>query len=51
MELEKRHCPIQMKLVPYGGGWTDVYVNFGDGELYFIISHCCGDDFDTLMKV
>ena len=50
MELEKRHCPIQMKLVPYGGGWTDVYVNFGDGELYFIISHCCGDDFDTLMK-
>ena len=39
-----------MRLVPYGGGWTDVYVDFGDGELYFIISHCLGDDFDTLMR-
>lgn len=22
-----------MKIVSYGGGWTDVYVNFRDGEL------------------
>ena len=50
MKLEKRECPIKMRLVPYGGGWTDVYADFGDGELYFIISHCLGDDFDTLMK-
>ena len=39
-----------MKLIPYGGGWTDVYADFGDGELYFFISHCLGDDFDTLMS-
>ena len=50
MELKKRECPIHMELVPYGGGWTDVYVDFGDGELYFIISHLLGADFDTLMK-
>ncbi len=37
MELHKRECPIKMRLVPYGGGWTDVYDDFGDGELYFII--------------
>jgi hypothetical protein len=50
MNLQKRECPIKMRLVPYGGGWTDVYADFGDGELYFIISHCVGDDFDTLMS-
>lgn len=50
MNLQKRECPIKMRLVPYGGGWTDLYADFGDGELYFIISFCVGDDFDTLMK-
>ncbi len=50
MRLVKRNCPVKMRLVPYGGGWTDVYVDFGDGELYFIISDGMGDDFDSLMK-
>ena len=38
MNLKKRDCKIKMRLVPYGGGWTDVYIDFGDGEHYFIIS-------------
>ena len=33
MKLKKRECEINMKIVSYGGGWTDVYVNFRDGEL------------------
>lgn len=51
MNLNKRDCGVKMRLVPYGGGWTDVYVDFGDGELYFIISDVMGESFETLMKV
>ena len=50
MKLVKRNCPIKIKLVPYGAGWTDVYADFGDGELYFIISDVLGDSFETLMR-
>ena len=50
MELQKRDCGISMRLVPYGGGWTDVYADFGDGELYFIISNTMGRyGFQTLL--
>lgn len=51
MDLKKRECPIKMKLVPYGAGWTDVYADFGEGELYFIISHVLGHSFETLMHI
>ena len=37
-ELKKRDCDIRMKLVPYGAGWTDVYLDIGEDNLYFIIS-------------
>ena len=50
MELKKRDCGIKMRLVPYGGGWTDVYADFGDGEIYFIISYLGSNSFETLMK-
>ena len=51
MELKSRKCPIEIKLVPYGGGWTDVYLYFGDKEIYLIISNVVGgDDFSTLIK-
>lgn len=50
MKLEKRNCGIKIRLAPYGGGWTDVYADFGDGELYFIISYISEDSFETLMK-
>ena len=50
MNLKKRECPVKMRLVPYGGGWTDVYADFGDGELYFIISDVMGDHFEMLMR-
>ncbi len=51
MELQKRDCGISMRLVPYGGGWTDVYADFGDGELYFIISNTMGRyGFQTLLR-
>ncbi len=40
-----------MRLVPYGAGWMDVYADFGDGELYFIIStSLSNDNFETLLK-
>ena len=51
MELKKRDCGIKMRLVPYGGGWTDVYLNIGNDELYFIITSMYGDNFNNLMSV
>ena len=40
-----------MKLVPYGAGWTDVYLNIGEDKLYFIISSVCGDTFTDLLRI
>ena len=47
---KKRTCPIKMRLVPYGAGWTDVYADFGGGELYFVISDIMCESFELLMK-
>lgn len=38
MNLQKRNCGMEMKLVPYGAGWTDVYFNINGDNLYFIIT-------------
>lgn len=44
MILEKKDCPISMRIVPYGAGWTDVYFNFDQTEeLYFVVSSAIGD--------
>jgi hypothetical protein len=50
MELKHRDCGIKMRLVPYGAGWTDLYADFGDGEIYFIISNVMCSGFETLMR-
>ena len=50
MQLVKRDCGIKMRLVPYGGGWTDLFADFGDGELYFIISNVMNSGFADLMR-
>jgi hypothetical protein len=50
MKLEKRDCGIEMKLVPYGAGWTDVYLNIGGDNLYFIITSVYGDQFSELLN-
>ena len=50
MNLVKRDCGINMRLVPYGGGWTDLYADFDEGELYFIISNVMGPGFMELMR-
>lgn len=50
-ELKKRDCGISMKLVPYGAGWTDVYLNIGGDNLYFIISSVLGDTFTDLLGI
>ena len=50
LNLKKRDCNIKMRLVPYGGGWTDVYVTFDKEELYFIITEMWGDNFQTLLR-
>lgn len=43
MKLEKRDCKMEMKLVPYGAGWTDMYFNVGGDNLYFVISSTWGE--------
>ena len=50
MELKKRDCGMELKLVPYGGGWTDVYFNVGNDKLYFIISSVWSDQFSKLLE-
>lgn len=50
-ELKKRDCGIEMKIVPYGAGWTDVYLNIGEDNLYFIISAMDGGTFTDLLRV
>ena len=50
LNLKKRDCNIKMRLVPYGGGWTDVYITFDKEELYFIITEMWGDNFQTLLR-
>lgn len=51
MKLVKRDCEIEMKLVPYGAGWTDFYLNIGDDKLYFIITSVWSDQFSKLLEV
>lgn len=49
--LKKRDCGISMKLVPYGAGWSDVYLNIGGDKLYFTISAVLGDTFTDLLRI
>lgn len=42
---------MEMKLVPYGAGWTDVHFKIGDDNLYFIITSVWGDQFSRLLEV
>ena len=51
MNLQKRDCNVKMKIVPYGGGWTDVYMDFGEEELYFIISYALGNNLTDFMQL
>ncbi len=51
MTLNKRDCGMELKLVPYGAGWTDVYFNIGDDKLYFIITSVWSDQFSKLLEV
>lgn len=51
MNLQKRDCGMEIKLVPYGGGWTDVYFHIGDDELYFIITSIRCDQFSKLLEI
>ena len=50
-KLKKRDCGISMKLVPYGAGWTDVYLDIGQDKLYFIISYALGNTFTDLLGI
>lgn len=51
MNFKKRDCGMEMKLVPYGAGWTDVYFNIGNDKLYFIITSIWCDQFSKLLEV
>ena len=50
-QLTRRDCDIKMKIVPYGAGWTDVYLNIGEDNLYFIISAMDGGTFTDLLRI
>ena len=50
LNLKKRECNIKMRLVPYGGGWTHVYVSFDDSEEFFFISGFGVDNLQTLLR-
>lgn len=39
LKLKKRDCGIKMRLVPYGAGWTDAYLDICRDLPYFIISN------------
>lgn len=51
VRMKKRDCGISMKLVPYGGGWTDVYLDICGDSHYFIISGVLGNQFEDLLRV
>lgn len=51
MKLKKRDCGINMRLVPYGAGWTDVYLDIEGDHLHFVISDVLGNQFDDLLRV
>lgn len=51
MELKKRECGMEMKLIPYGSGWTDLHFNIGNDKLYFIITSVWSDQFSKLLEV
>ncbi|HMM06660.1 MAG TPA: hypothetical protein PKD52_08360 [Clostridiales bacterium] len=48
---KKRDCGIKMKIVPYGAGWTDIYLDFAGKQLYFIISEMSKNQFNDLLKI
>ena len=47
---KKYNCPVKIRLVPYGGGWTDVHMDIGEDNLYFVISSYQGNQFEDLVK-
>ncbi len=51
MKLTKRDCGMEIKLVPYGAGWTDVYFNINGDNLYFIITSVWSAQFSKLLEV
>ena len=51
MNLRKRNCGINMKIVPCGYGWTNVYLTIEGDEHYFVISNVVENQFDDLLRI
>lgn len=51
LRLKKRDCGINMKLVPYGAGWSDVYLDICGDSHFFIISGVLGNQFEDLLRI
>ncbi len=51
MKLKKRDCDIKMRVVPYGGGWTDVHLDICGDSHYFIISYAFSNQFNDLLAL
>lgn len=50
MKWEKRDCPVKIELYPYGAGWEDVIVEFGEESHSYAISGSLGDGFGALVQ-
>ena len=43
MKWQKRECPINMELVPYGSGWEDVTLDICGNHHWWSVSGCLGE--------
>ncbi len=50
MELQKRECGINIKLVADGSEWMKIFIDNGENRLCFIVSNADGDPFDDLLR-
>lgn len=51
MILKKRNCRINMSLIPYGAGWTNLSLDMDGEKLNFILSNVMNSEFEDLMRV
>lgn len=50
MKWQKRECPINMEIVPYGSGWEDITLDICGNHHWWSVSGCLGDGFGALVE-
>ncbi|MCE2604103.1 hypothetical protein LH384_33990, partial [Pseudomonas aeruginosa] len=46
----REQIKTQLTVIPYGGGWEDVYLTVDGETWYFVISSMMGDSFNALLE-